>query len=180
MKKKLTILTTLIVTVMLLVACGSKPDDSNNEGSTEQKLTGSLEEIMTNVETELEAEIMTIHDSVDLKDKDSVKYNLGLNDAQGIEEALASNAMISTHAYSTVLVRVEQGADVQKIAKEMVAGVDLMKWICVGADDAQAAIYGDLIYLVMLDSSLEDKSIQDHFDAFETVASSHVDTIVKR
>lgn len=179
MKKKLTMFLMITLIAGLLVGCGTKNDD--NEGNTnDSKLTGSLEEIMTDVQKALGSEIMTFNEPIDLKDKDAVKYNLGLNDASGIKEALASNAMISTYAYSAVLVRVESDVDAKEIAKNMVAGVDLMKWICVGADDAQAVVYGDIIYLVMLDSNLEDKSIQDHFDAFETVAEAHVDTIIKR
>ena len=140
MKKKLTILATLLIAAGMLVGCGAKGDNNNNNGNgNESKLTGSLEDIMTDVQGKLGSEIMTFNEPVDLSDAQAVTYNLGLSDAKGIKEAVSSNAMISTHAYSTVLVRVDSDADAKEIAKNMVAGVDLMKWICVGADDTQSS-----------------------------------------
>ncbi len=165
-----------ILSLGLLVGCGSK---TNNETS-ESKLTGSLIEIMEKTQEALKSPVMVLNEEVDLNDKDAVKYNLGLDSASGIKEAVAGNAMITTHAYATVLVRVDEGVNAEKVAKDMVSGVDLMKWICVGADDAQAAVYGDVIYLVMLDSNLEENDIAAHFEAFETVAGSKVDSIIKR
>ena len=180
MKKKLMLLVTILLSAALLVGCGSNNNGNNEGNGSESKLTGSLEDIMVELQEALNGDIMTFNETLDLKDSDALKYNLGLNDSKGIKEALVSNAMISTQAYATALVRVDEDADAQEIAKNIAVGVDERKWICVGADDVQVAVYGDLIYLVMLDSTLSEKSVQEHFEAFEDIAGEHVDTIIKK
>lgn len=178
MNRVLKVFILMTVTIGMLVGCSTSND--SEEGNSVSKYEGPIEEALNKTNEALESDLMVFVEPVDLKDKDAVKYNLGLESSKGIKEAVSSNAMINPQAYATVLVRVGENANATKVAKEMVSGVDLMKWICVGADDAQAVVYGDLIYMVMLDSSLEGKSIEDHFAAFETVIESKVDTVVKR
>lgn len=178
MNRVLKVFILMTVTIGMLVGCSTS--NGSEEGNSEPKYEGSLEGALNKTNEALAFDLMVLVEPIDLKDKDAVKYHLGLDNNKGIKEAVSSNAMINTQAYATVLVRVDENTDANKLAQDMVRGVDLMKWICVGADDAQAVVYGDLIYMVMLDSSLEDKSIEDHFAAFETVIDSKVDAVVKR
>lgn len=170
-----TLMASLIVLV-LFVGCGSKTD--NNGGSkpgADKTVNGSLTEIMEEVQKPLNLEIMVGTEPVDLTDADAVKYNLGLDSADGIKEAVISNAMISAQAYSVALVRTESDADAKKIAKAMAEGVDPMKWICALADDVETIVYGDTILLVMVDSQLEQGDAKAYLESFEAVAKGSAD-----
>lgn len=176
MKKTLKVLTVLFISAAILVACGSKNDEGKTDNETVE-LEGTLEEIIVKIQEEAKLEAMIMSEEVDLSDADALKYDLGLDSKDGIEAAVISNAMINTQAFSMALVKVDSNVD--NIAKSIVAGVDPMKWICVGADDVQAAVYGNYILLVMVDSQLDMPSSSEFFDAFEVVAGSKLDAVYK-
>ncbi|MDL2235113.1 hypothetical protein LJC07_03025 [Christensenellaceae bacterium OttesenSCG-928-L17] len=75
---------------------------------------------------------------------------LGTSDID-MKEAIASEPMISSIAYSVCLVRMNEGADVEAAAKAIKDGVNPGKWICVQVDPANVAVdtAGDVIILVM-------------------------------
>lgn len=179
MKKVFKLVTVLLLTATLLIACGQKGDGGNNDNSNNEtvELEGTLEEIIIKIQDEAKLEAMLMTEEVDLNDADALKYHLGLDKKDGIESAVISNAMMNTHAFSLALVKVENNVD--DIAKEIVAGVDPMKWICVGADDVQVGVYGNYILLVMVDSQLDMPSSSEFFDAFELVAGSKLDAVYK-
>ena len=114
--------------------------------------------------------------AIDLEDAASVKIYLGLDNADGIREAVFSEPMMSSIAYSVCLVRVEKGTDVEALKKSMVDGVDPAKWICVAAEKVAAVDCDDLILLVMSDTTLTDSIL----NAFSTTMNGNVGTAVTR
>lgn len=179
MKNTIKYLFLLTIIGGLLIGCSSKKTEDPEVPAQPTTLEGTTESIMEKIQEPLDIELMIMGENVDLSDKDAVKYNLGLDKATGIKEAYVSNGMMS-QAYAVVLVRVEEDADAKKIANDMVAGVDPMKWICVGADDIQAAVSGDLILFVMIDSKLDTAGSSDYFDSFETLTGTSIDATFKR
>jgi hypothetical protein len=152
------------------VAC--RASDSNQSGGKGSgKLDGSLEEIMDK-----------IYETADVDDnfKEYVKsglqkeevtteraeYFLGKADIE-FDSALASEPMIQPGAYSMVLVRVKEGADVEKIKTEIKENVNPMKWICVGVKEENIIVdsIGDVVFLVMSDEQA--KPLHDAFLALE-------------
>ncbi|HSN65364.1 MAG TPA: hypothetical protein VLS94_01935, partial [Fusibacter sp.] len=81
-------------------------------------------------------------------------YYIGTNDV-AYTEALASEPMMSSIAHSVVLLRVEEGADIEKIKETIKTKVDPRKWICVGveAEDVIVDNIGNLVILIMIDDS---------------------------
>ena len=63
---------------------------------------------------------------------ENAQYFLGLENLNGIDEALASDAVMRPVAHSVCLVRVSDGGDVEAIKEEIRAKVNPAKWICVG------------------------------------------------
>ncbi len=94
--------------------------------------------------------------TVDLKDADSVKYYLGLESAQGVKEAVCAEPMMSSIAFSAVLIQLEDGTDVEQFKKDIVEKVNEAKWICVSANKIMANNSGNLVLFVMSDSMLAD------------------------
>lgn len=94
---------------------------------------------------------------VDLTDEFSLSSFTGLKDASLIKEAVASESMMGSQAYSVVLVRLNNSADAETVANAMRNGIDQRKWICVAADDIRVVAAGDVVMLCMMDSSFDVK-----------------------
>ena len=97
----------------------------------------------------------------------ALKNFTGLDNADMITEAVASEAMIGSIPYSMVLVRVADAANTEAVADAMKAGIDQRKWICVEANDLMVAGKGDVAMLVMINS--ENGTAQSFVDAFASV-----------
>jgi len=141
-------------------------DDSN----VQELLNGELTAIIEKIYEIRDPGLMVGNNMVDLSNMDSVKYYTGLNDVSKIKEALVSESMIGSQAYSLVLVRVTDSADSEFVANEMLNGINSSKWICVQADDLQVVTHDDLILLIMVSSNFEDTiTSQQIVDAFKEI-----------
>ena len=105
---------------------------------------------------------------VDTADEFSLSYYTGLTDASLVKEAVVSEAMIGSQAYSLVLVQVNDSAKAASVAETMLNGIDQRKWICVEADDLRVVVVDDIIMLCMIDSKLDVK-VDDMISAFSQV-----------
>ena len=70
---------------------------------------------------------------------------------------------MTARAHSVCLVRLEDGADVEKAKAEILENVNPRKWICVGVDpeNVKVANIGNLVILVM-----DNDNAQDFIDSF--------------
>lgn len=144
-----------IVLVLSLSACGNKTT------SKDTNLEGSLEDLITK-----------IYDTADLDDEfreyvvcrsefteitsENIEYYLGTDDIE-YQEGLVSEPMIQSIAFSLVLLRVKEGADVDAIKTSIKENVDPRKWICVGVEDENVIVdsIGDIVFLVMSDDEAQ-------------------------
>ena len=158
--------------VFSFAACGSKPADKDPDGSGKknENLEGSLEDILNKIyETaELNSDFQRFVKEglmVSEINAENCAYHLG---KEGIEfkEAIASVPMISS-AYELDLVRVKEGADIEKIKTEIKENVDPMKWVCMGVDKENIIVdnIGDVIILIMSNESA--KELHDAFLALK-------------
>ena len=92
--------------------------------------------------------------SVDMTDEDTVKYVTALEDISNIEYVTVSEPMMTSQAYSLVLVKVKEGTDADKIAKEMNENADPRKWICVTAEKVYTTSSGDVVCFIMSSEEL--------------------------
>ncbi|NLP13533.1 MAG: hypothetical protein GX383_03405 [Clostridium sp.] len=148
-------------------------DDEQNSDQNEQSgnLDGSLEDILAKIydTAEVSSNFKNFIDSglqTTEITAESCGYYLGKEDIE-FEEAIASEPIMSTSAYSLCLVRVKEGADIEKIKKDIKDNVDPMKWICVGVDPSNIFVdnIGDVIILIM--SNNEGKALYDAFLALK-------------
>ncbi len=136
---------------------------SPDEIPAEPELDAVIEAIYAVKDTGLSSMMTT---ALDLSDADSVAYFTGLTDVSKIAGISVSEPMIGSQAYSLILARVNDPADAESVAREIMENIDPAKWICVSADDMAAAVSGDLVLFVMIDSNFEDKNASDFTDAF--------------
>lgn len=152
MKKLLTLLMTLIM-ALSFTACkattGSSNQSSNLEVSVEEILdkiyeTAKLDnDFKEYVKPRLKTEQIT---------GEKTEYYLGKPGIE-FETAIASESMITTTAYSLCLVKAKEGADIEKIKKDIKENVNPRKWICVGVEPENVIVdnIGNVIFLVMSD-----------------------------
>ena len=92
---------------------------------------------------------------------DNVQYFLGTSDIS-FKEALACEPMISSIAHSVVLVRANDGENVEQLKEKIKSSVNPRKWICVevAEENVRVESKGNLILLVMVDD-YADKMVEN-------------------
>lgn len=147
--KKLFILGTIGMLCLTMVGCGKK------------NIEGNLSDLMTKIYKDIpEDEFPMALQNIEVTEE-NVEYYLGSKDIE-FKEALASESMVGSIAYSVVLVRTKEGADVEKVKKQIKESVNPRKWLCVGAEEVIVESKGDLIILIMSDDL--GKQIQKGFE----------------
>ena len=170
MKKFISVILMAALALSLFAACG-KTDDAPKGAD----LSGESAEALVNkiYETKVpEFALMTM--PVDLADAEMVAWQTGINDPALLKEAVISESMMGSQAYSMVMVRGNDAAKAEEVAQMMLDNIDPRTWICVAADDIDAAIYGDLVLFVMIDSSFGIPAA-DFIGAFKTIAGGGLD-----
>ena len=170
MKKFISVILMAALALSLFAACG-KTDDAPKGAD----LSGESAEALVNkiYETKVpEFALMTM--PVDLADAEMVAWQTGVSDPALLKEAVISESMMSSQAYSMVMVRVNDAAKAEEVAQMMLDNIDPRKWICVAADDIDAAIYGDLVLFVMIDSGFGIPAA-DFIGEFKTIAGGTLD-----
>lgn len=154
--KKLLALILAMIMMLSFAACGGNAETEEPSGETEvTPVEGTPEELIDKIYAEFakqpEFPVMTMN----LADMDAESFPMftGLADNSKVKEAAFSEAMMGSQAYSMVIVRLNDAADSESVATEMLNGIDTRKWICVEADDLAVAAYGDVIMLYMVDST---------------------------
>lgn len=149
----------LVVAVIGLVFALNKDETPVIAMETAQDLEGAINTINANVNSEL-ASLMT--NVVDVTDSDSVSYFTGLSSNENVEAVVVSEPMMTSQAYSFVLVKVSEDADVETMKKEMLDNIDTRKWICVTAEKVYVTNHKNLICLVMASEELA-KPVYEEF-----------------
>lgn len=176
------IISLMLVAVLVLGTFTGCANKSNNDGD-KPALTASLSEIADQVFEKDPSEIQVEQRKIDLADDSEEgqwlkESALGMKDVSKIKEAVLCEPMIGSIAFSMVLVRVNDPADAENVAKEMKENINPNKWVCVTANDIQAVGYGDVVMFIMLDDGL-DLSTQTYVDAFKDVCGADLDFTIK-
>lgn len=165
----------LLLAVIVLLGAAGCAKTSVPQATLEGTTTEIIEKIYAN-HTPVDLYLETRE--LDVADSDAVAHNLGLTSGEGITQCSLSEPMMGSQAYSLAVVRVKEGNDTAKIAKEIYDNVNMRKWICVEADVKTVAYYGDVVMLYLVNSEFTDvptsQSIQD---AFRTACGGQI-TIV--
>lgn len=173
--KRLILLLLTLTLVFSFAACQSKPSgaDPTDTGNDKQNenLEGSLEDILNKIYETADLssdfkEYMIEGLLVKEINAENCAYHLGKEGIE-FEKAIASVPMMSTSAYELDLVRVKEGADIEKLKTEIKDNVDPMKWICVGVEKENVIVdnIGDVIIVIL--SNDNGKALHDAFVALK-------------
>lgn len=146
----------MIVCTILVLLCTGCGNAAGNNGNSTQGPEGALTDIVDQIYGKKDPGIDVVTLPVELTNADMVKAYTGLDNAEAVAEAVASESMMGSQAYSLVLVRVQSADETAGVAKAMREGIDQRKWICVEADDLQVVGCGDVVMLFMVSSEFAD------------------------
>ena len=179
MKKILSLVMAMALTISMFTACGGSKTPTETTAAPVVSVEGTMEELLNKVVAENPVEFMGGVIPIDLTDTSedgawAIKSYTGLEDASSITEAAAFEPMMGSMAFSMVMTRVAPEADAKTVAEAMKSGIDTRKWICVEANDLLVAGYGDVVMLIMLDNT-SGLTAQSFVDAFGTVVGGTPD-----
>lgn len=179
MKKHLALCLVFLFLCSAMAACRKQPDPSGTLGTS--ALNGmSLAQIVEAIYAQHPMELPVGTIDVDLGDSYAVKSYLGLDRADQIAEAVASESMLGAQAYSLVLCRVKNAADAPAVAQQMRSGIDQRKWVCVVADDILVSACGDVVMLVMISSDYAQNGTAESLtQAFAKVCGTDLTTQIR-
>lgn len=131
-------------------------------GCGQKNIEGNLSDLMDKIyegidESSLPMMLMNVEVT-----EENVEYYLGSADIE-FEEALASESAVGSIAYSVVLVRAKDGANIENLKKQIKENVNPAKWICVSVEKDNVIVdnIGDLVILIMSNEMSEE--IQTRF-----------------
>ncbi len=141
------------VVVFCLVGCGKT-----------KNVSGSLEEIMTKITDGLDDDMKSRLENVNITSENITHY-LGTSDID-YKEALAQEHITGSVAYSVVLIRANDNANIENIKTTIKENVNPRKWICVWVEDEDVIVKnkGDLIILIMVENEENRNLIDKAFD----------------
>lgn len=178
MKKVLAIFLAALMAISF-AAC-NKADD-NNSSSEDSNISMTLEEIINAVYEKNPVDLSLETSSIDISDADMLKAFTGLDSADKVQEVSVSEPMMSSQAYSFVLIRVKNAADAEEVASAVLDGINPRKWVCVEADDVRVMVKGDVVALYMVDSQFGEEISGDSVEkAFTEVAGGSLDKVIKK
>lgn len=145
----------IIVGIALMVKNNNTTTEGQNQNEQQSNVqissTTDMENLINTVyegqEAVLPGSLMT--QTIDISDVNILTSYTGLTSNENIDAVVVSEPMMSSQAYSFVLVKVKDGADANAVAKEMSEKVDTRKWICVEAEKLYATSADNLAVLVM-------------------------------
>ncbi len=174
--KKLTALLLALVMALSLAACTGGNDPADTSATTlSTDTTTSAPDTTTvpdttpapseNLEGSLEDILAKIYETVEVDDEtrewlkkmatteipaDNTSYFFGIENLE-FEEAIASEPMMTSVAYSLCLLRVKDGTDIEQLKADIKANVNPAKWICVSVENENVIVdnIGDVVILIM-------------------------------
>ena len=153
--KKFLMMVLCAVMVLSLVACGGKGGNGGN-GDT-MALTDMVEQLYKGIKSDEMPGVMT--QEVPAEAFEGVFFIPAVNGA----EAVMSEPMMSSIAWSVCLMRVPEGTDVAATCAAIKSNMNPAKWLCVEAEKYSVVSNGNTILLVMTSADAHDK-IVDNFN----------------
>lgn len=92
-------------------------------------------------------------------DDEAFAYSTGLPSAEGIASAVSFSPMMTTSAYSLVIVTLAEGTDADAVAKSFEDNIDWLKWICVQPDGAAVAVKDNQVLCLLGSGELYTQTI---------------------
>ena len=171
MKKKTLFIVIAVIIILAIIAgivlfVNKKPVENNLNIASAEDMGNLVDQIYSGLEETIPSSLNTV--KLELSNIDLVKTYTGLDSTEGIQDIVVSEPMISSQAFSLILVKCENATKADEIAAKMNESVNPNKWICVSAEKVYSTSSGDVAMLVM---ASEDWA-KPVYDKFKELAGS--------
>lgn len=168
MKKKNLIICAVVVLIILAVIIGIAVKSNNNE-NIKIESTANMKNLIDSIYKNANVELPSLEtNEIDMSDNYTVSTYTGSQDNSNIESIIVSEPLISSQAYSLVVMKLKNSADVEKVKQNIYDNVNMSKWICVSAEKLYITNYNNIVFYVMSD---EDWA-QPVYTAFKTYVNN--------
>lgn len=151
MKKKNLIICAVIVLIVLAVIIGIAVK-SNDNGNIKIESTANMKNLIDSIYKNANVELPSLEtNEIDMSDNYTVSTYTGSQDNSNIESIVVSEPLISSQAYSLVVMKLKNSADVEKVKQNIYDNVNMSKWICVSAEKLYITNYNNIVFYVMSD-----------------------------
>ena len=166
----------LIIAILLFLVFSNRTVENTIQTNLNINKVEDLEALVDQIYDGVSIEMPSVMTQrIDINDADAVKSFTGLDNSENIEYAVVSEPMMSSQAYSLVLVKTKEGTDSNEMAKLINENVDERKWICVSAEKIYTTTSGNVICLVMTNEN----TANTIFESFKTLAGT-IGTVYER
>lgn len=131
------------------------PDVDDENAVPDESLVKMLDKIYDGVGIQVDLEDAAVT-------KSREKYYTGVTGLK-FKAGVAREPMINAYAHSTVLLQMEDGADMDAAVKAIKENVDGHKWICVGVSDENILVDHSGSYILLTMDNEYAKQIMDNF-----------------
>ena len=167
MFKKISLFVLSALLLVGLTGCGEK----NIEGNLTDIMDKVYEKMFDEVDEENRPMLMTTNalnpfeGATEEDIKGTIEYAIGTSEID-YKEIVYSEPPMSSIAYSVVLVRMEDGADIEVAKTKIKESVNPRKWMCVevAKEDVIVKSKGNLIILIMVENETLREKIEEGFD----------------
>lgn len=122
--------------ILGVVGCGKEKADAPAVDITVEQL---IDQVYENTDASMYNQTVQT-ESIDLTDKDSMNYYLGVDDLSGLESAAYSEPMMSSIAHSVVALKFDNAEDAKAAAASLKESAPVQKWVCVEPDAVTAKV----------------------------------------
>ena len=149
----LIILAVVAIVVVKSIKTKNANADVENESSNSLSITTAedmgnlIDKLYVGLEDKLPNSLTS--SELDISNPELVKTYTGLDNIEGIESIVVSEPMMSSQAYSLILVKADTSKRADEIAKLMNENVNTNKWICVTAEKVYSTSSGNIAFLIM-------------------------------
>lgn len=156
----------LVIGTMVIGSMAGCGKSNGGESAGTKNLEGSCSDILAKVYETAELDdgfrdsLQYFDNSVIPEDDDETEaYMIGTNDVD-YTDSVYSAPMMSAIAYQCVLLRLEEGEDVEAAKQTLLDSADPRKWVCVEPESVQVENVGDVVMVIMADKEPADALVK--------------------
>lgn len=151
MKKQSIIIIIGIILVAIIVGVFIM-NKKNSENIEKVKIDNveDMKAMLKSIYEKLNDELPTLETAeIDASDEMQVSAYTGLSSNKDIEKMVVSEPLMNAQAYSALVIKVKDGANIENIKKDILDNINMRKWICVSAEKLYITNSGNIIFVIM-------------------------------
>lgn len=152
-----------VIIVAVFILSINKQEKTNTQSGVKIQTAQEMEKVINDINEKLGESLPSLETrQIDITDEYAFTSTTGLKSNENVEAVVASEPFMSSQAYSAVMIKAKENANIEEMKQEILNNIDMRKWICVSAEKLWVTNYNDIIFFVM--SSEEwGKPVYDEF-----------------